>query len=85
MRKASEVEYGFPYGSKLVCYIEHTKDKEINWVQNYAQEKRDVYYRVKNEGSKLYAVWPGQYKSDMFEIDNIELYAKEYIKGEERK
>ncbi len=81
MRKASEVEYGFPYNSKLVCYIEYTKDKEIKQVPNYAQEKRDVYYRVKNEGSKLYAVWPGNYSSDLFEIDDIELYGKAYIKG----
>lgn len=81
MRKASEEEY-FPYGSKLVCYIEFTKDKEIKQIQNYVQEKRDVYYRVKDEGSKLYAVWPGQYRSDLFEIDDIELYGKEYIKGQ---
>ncbi|CDC18222.1 unknown [Clostridium sp. CAG:306] len=81
MRKASVVEYGFPYGSKLVCYIEYTKDKEIRQIKNYIQEKRDVYYRVKNEGSKLYAVWQGQYSSDLFEIDDIESYGKEYIKG----
>lgn len=55
MRKVSEEEY-FPYGSKLVCYIELTKDKELKQIQNYVQEKRDIYYRVKNEGSKLYAV-----------------------------
>lgn len=30
MRKASEQEY-FPYGSKLVCYIELTKDNEIKF------------------------------------------------------
>jgi len=80
MRKASEEEY-FPYGSKLVCYIELTKDKEIKQIQNYVQEKRDIYYRVKNEGSKLYAVWPGKYYSDLFEIDNIELYGKTFIKN----
>lgn len=79
MRKASEEEY-FPYGSKLVCYIEFTKDKEIKQIQNYVQEKRDVYYWVKDEGSNLYAVWPGQYRSVLFEIDDIELYGKEYIK-----
>lgn len=78
MRKASEVECGFPYGSKVVCYIEHTKDNEIKQVGNYVHEKQEVYHRVKNEGSKLYAVWPGQYRSDIFEIDNIEMYGKEY-------
>lgn len=78
MRKASEEEY-FPYDSKLVCYIELTKEKEIRQIQNYVQEKRDIYFRVKNEGSKLYAVWLGQYRSDLFEIDDIELYGKAYI------
>ena len=79
MRKASEQDY-FPYSSKLVCYIELTKDKEIRQIQNYVQEKCDIYFRVKNEGSKLYAVWPGQYSSNLFEIDDIELYGKEYVK-----
>lgn len=46
MRKAFEEEY-FPYDSKVVCFIELTKDKEIKQVQNYVQEKRDIYYRVK--------------------------------------
>lgn len=63
-----------------MCYIELTKDKEISQVQNYVQEKRDVYYMLKNEGSKLYAVWPGKYSSDLFEIDDIELHGKEYVK-----
>ncbi len=79
MKKASEQDF-FPYDSKLVCYIEMTKDNELKQVQNYVQEKRGVYYRVKNEGSKLYAVWPGNYRSDLFEIDDIELYGKECIK-----
>ena len=50
MRKASEQDY-FPYSSKLVCYIKLTKDKEIRQIQNYVQEKCDIYFRVKNEGS----------------------------------
>lgn len=78
MRKSSEVEYGFPYGSKIVCYIEHTSDNRIVHIQNYAQQKRDVYFRVKSGESKLYAVWPGQYSSDLFEIDDIDEYGKAY-------
>ena len=39
MRKASEQEY-FPYGSKLVCYIELTKNKEIEQVQNLLSGKK---------------------------------------------
>ena len=77
MRKATEADY-FPYDSKLVCYIELTKDGKMEQVQNYVAEKREVYSRVKSGKSKLYAVWPGQWRSDLFEIDDIDAYGKAY-------
>lgn len=77
MRKATEADY-FPYDSKLVCYIELTKDGKMEQVQNYVADKRSAYWRVKNKESKLYAVWPGQWRSDLFEIDNIDAYGKAY-------
>lgn len=79
MRKASDVdkrgEYDkFPYDSKHVCFIELKSDGTIEQVYNYVNDKRSVYYRVKYEGSKLYAAWPGQWETDLFEIDDIEAY-----------
>ena len=78
MRKSSEVKgERFPYDSKHVCYIEKTKDGEIKQVGTYVNERRSVYYRVKYEGSTLYGVWPGEWTSDLFFIDDIETYGKE--------
>ena len=79
MRKASDVEGGFPYKSKHICYIELTNNKELRQIPNYKKDKQEIYYRVKNKYSKLYAVWPGTYTSDLFEIDDIELYVQEFI------
>ena len=81
MRKSSDVEkYSeydkFPYGSKCVCYIEQTSDNNIEQVGTRVDERRSVYYRVKHEGSKLYGAWPGQWETDLFEIDDIEAYGK---------
>ena len=77
MRKATEADY-FPYDSNLVCYIELTKDGKMEQVQNYVADKRSVYWRVKNGESKLYAVWPGQWRSDLFVINDIDAYGKAY-------
>ena len=81
MRKASSVikenKYEeFPYTSKSVCFIEQTPDGKISQVPNYVSDKRAVYYRVKYEGSKLFAAWPGNWTTDLFEIDDIEAYGK---------
>ena len=55
MRKASESEY-FPYGSKLVCYIELTKDKEIRQIQNYVQTVFKIGYLFQANGLDIYSV-----------------------------
>lgn len=81
MRKASDIDKRsrydkFPYDSKEVCFIEQTSKGKIDQVPNYVNDKRAVYYRVKYEGSKLYAAWPGEWQTDLFEIDDIEAYGK---------
>ena len=77
MRKSSEVENEeFPYDSKYVCFIEQTKDGEVKDVGTCVGDRRSVYYRVKYEGSKLFCVWPGEWRSDLFLIDDIEAYGK---------
>lgn len=81
MRKASKVKEGdgykeFPYSGKSVCFIEQTPDGKIDQVHTYVDDMRAVYYRVKYEGSKLYAAWPGNWRTDLFEIDDIEAYGK---------
>lgn len=81
MRKSSDVEKEskydqFPYESKSVCFIELKPDGTLDQVYNTVNERRSVYYRVKYEGSKLYAAWPGRWQTDLFEIDDIEAYGK---------
>jgi hypothetical protein len=80
MKNASEVEI-FPYTSNLVCYILVDGDKVE---QVYHHRKSDlpfveeVYNKVKNGEACLYAVWPENYRSDLFKIDDIELFAKKF-------
>lgn len=82
MRKASAIQgTTFPYTDKAVCYIEQLPSGEIMQIDHYVRERKAVYYRVVNEGSKLYAVWPGRYTSELFEIDDIQAYGKAYNLG----
>lgn len=70
MKKAKFVEE-FPYMSKLVCYIQVLNDGAVEQIENRKEQIEAACLRVKYGESKLYAVWPGKYKSDLFEIDDI--------------
>lgn len=75
VRKASQV-YGtatFPYNSKHVCFFEIYSDGLISQL-HYKDEKRKAYENAKIGKSKIYAVWPGEWTSDLFEIDDLEAY-----------
>ena len=74
MRSAKEVEY-FLYGSKLVCYFVVYPDGKAEQIQNNKTTAKSVYEHVVAKDYVLYAVWPGQWRSDLFIIDDIELYA----------
>lgn len=81
MRSAKEVD-NFPYSSSIVCYFE--VDKNGNVSQVYHKNKSDrpnvleAYQRVMNKTTTLYAVWPGNYRSDLFIIDDINAFAKAF-------
>ena len=72
MRSAKEQEY-FPYDSKTTCYILIGKNGEVNQVSHTIKELQEAYNAVKNDSATLYAVWPGQWRSDLFIIDDINL------------
>ena len=74
MRSAKEQEY-FPYDSKTTCYILIGKNGEVNQVSHTIKELQEAYNAVKNDSATLYAVWPGQWRSDLFIIDDINLFA----------
>lgn len=82
MRNASSVDIGFPYTSKLVCYFEVYKDGKVERV--YHKNKSDfnyvieAYKRAKEKMTTLYAVWPGNYSSDLFIIDDLEAFAEKF-------
>lgn len=73
MKLASEVDIGFPYGGRRVCWIAvengvpcqlHTKDA-----------KRQAVRRARADEINLYAVWPGQWQSDLFRLDDLDAAA----------
>lgn len=81
MRSAKE-NINFPYEMKLVCYFEVDKSGNVKQVNHITISERpklfDAYRRAKNQATTLYAVWPGQYKSDLFIIDDLKAFARAY-------
>ncbi|MEK4273189.1 hypothetical protein [Paenibacillus sp. FSL R7-0026] len=81
MRSAKETE-NFPYSMKTVCYFE--VDEQGNLSKVYHKNKSDlqklleVYHRVNNNKTKLYAVWPGSWSSDLFIIDDLDAFAQAF-------
>lgn len=74
MRSAKEQEY-FPYDSKLVCYVLVSKSGTVSQVQHSRSELTAAYMAVSEGKAVLYAVWPGQWRSDLFVIDDLNAFA----------
>ena len=72
MRRSKETE-GFPYGSNRICYIELFATGEIKQLATY-HDKIEGYVHAQSGISKLFAVWPGQWRSDLFIIDDLEAF-----------
>ncbi|MHC1717202.1 MAG: hypothetical protein AB9883_00885 [Acidaminococcaceae bacterium] len=81
MNSAKEVAE-FPYNSSLICYFE--VDKRGNTAKIYHKNKSDrpclldAYKRAIAEEIVIYAVWPGRWSSDLFMIDNLDIFAKKF-------
>ncbi len=69
MRKVSENK-DFPFLSKSLCYYE-VVDNELKDLARDEKLLKEAYERVKKGKSKLYVTWHGQYRTDMFEIDDL--------------
>jgi hypothetical protein len=66
----------FPYGYPgIVCYLEQT-GTEINQMRS-RDDLRGAVRRAHVGESRLVAVWPGQYRSDAFIIDDLAALAEE--------
>lgn len=73
-RSASAVGKNFPYTLKTVCYIEVSNDGTVT----FNSGGRAAYDRAAAGESRLFAVWPGDYRSDLFAIDDLDEYAKAF-------
>ena len=74
MRSAKEQEY-FPYDSKTTCYILVDGAGTVTQVSHTLRDLQEAYNAVLNNSAKLYAVWPGQWRSDLFVIDDLDSFA----------
>lgn len=70
-RSAKAAGLDFPYRSPTTCFIEIHADGTVS--QGAGAE---AYQRAKAGQSRLFAVWPGEYRSDLFVIDDLDEYAR---------
>ncbi len=74
MRSAKEQEW-FPYDSRMTCYILVDSKGQVSHVAHNKSELKSAYDSVVTGNAVLYAVWPGEYRSDLFIIDDINAFA----------
>lgn len=75
-RKGDTLRYAshspdFPYDLPTMCYLEVGSDGSVQ-----SPPPDGVDARVRSGESRLYAVWPGKYRSDLFLIDDVDDYEK---------
>lgn len=80
MRSAKESN-NFPYSMDTICYFEVDTDGNVSQIPHKNKSDREnvleAYQRAKDEITTLYAVWPGNWRSDLFIIDDLDAFAKE--------
>ncbi|WP_207945104.1 hypothetical protein [Actinomadura rubrisoli] len=71
----------FPYGLSTMCYIEVRSDGTVTYGRDAG-----TYQRARDGESRLFAAWPGKWKSALFVIDDLDQYAKAFgiVHDEER-
>lgn len=79
MRSAKETE-NFPYAIKNICYFLVDNNGKVERVHHFRkcdrQEVINAYEKIQSGTAILYAVWSGQYTSDLFIIDDIKLFGQ---------
>lgn len=80
-RSAKAVGKDFPYRLSTMCYIEVHGDGSVTHGRD-----AETYRRARAGESRLYAVWPGEWSSHLFVIDDLDEYAKAFgiVHDEER-
>lgn len=81
MRSAKDSQE-FPYRMSTMCYFEVYKDGKVCQVHHKNKsdivEVKEAYKRALNKDTTLYAVWPGNWSSDLFIIDDLKKFAKSF-------
>ena len=71
-RSVADLEDGeFPFDSNRVCYFEIV-DGEPRQVPQYIGDRRRCIKRARAGEAKVFAVWPGEWRSDLFVLDIAE-------------
>jgi hypothetical protein len=70
-RSAAAAGDSFPYRSKTTCYVEVRAKGAVSWGVDGG-----TYARALDGTSILYAVWPGEWSSALFVIDDLDNYAR---------
>lgn len=74
MRSAKETGC-FPYSCGQVCYMEVSPDGAVTQLSTVG-EKRSAYINAQAGVSKILAVWPGRWRSDLFIIDDLDAFSE---------
>ncbi len=75
IRKTSETDIPFPHGwNDRLCYFELIGG-ELHWTKD-RDEVRDAVRRAYLGESQLFCAWPGQYRTDLFLVDDLEVAAE---------
>lgn len=74
MRSAKETGC-FPYSCGQVCYMEVSPDGPVTQLSTVG-EKRSAYINAQAGVSKILAVWPGRWRSDLFIIDDLDAFSE---------
>ena len=81
MRSAKNTE-NFPYRMSTVCYFEVFNNGEVKRVppknKSDINEVIEAHKHATENISTLYAVWPGNWSSDLFIIDDLDLFAEKF-------
>lgn len=76
-----QVGKGFTYTARTTCYIEVHEDGTVTHGHD-----RAAYERAVAGKSRLFTVWPGEWSSHLFVIDDLDEYAKAHgIKHDEER
>lgn len=80
--KSAKAAGNFPYTMKTVCYIQVDETGAVLQVPHSNKSDRpnmlEAYKKVLEGTATLYAVWPGQWRSDLFLMDDLDALAQAF-------